>query len=396
MISRSPIRVTFVKRVVFTVALLLLVGFGGWIAVRAGVSWFGDKTAAGDTTPATPQERQIIALGRLEPSGGIVPVAALTGDRLQSLDVAKGDQVVRDQPIGTLDSQLLRQLDLQSIEARIRETEARRVAEQRAADAQIAAAQLAVQQADSTQIEIESQEKQIDLLKANLALEEKNKARLDKLSAKLVSDQEKERQALVVQKSEAELGAAEATLAKMKQASEFKLALARADLQAALAAKEKIASATPVESLGKTRDAAREQLARTTLVAPVSGTVLKVHTRAGELIANKPILQIADLSRMVCVAEVYETDVKRIQVGQRAMIHSNAFARPADKAGLRGRVVWIDNMIGTPELTSLDPFARADRRVIPVRIELDSASVREAAKFVNLQVDVTILPAASR
>jgi HlyD family secretion protein len=136
---------------------------------------------------------------------------------------------------------------------------------------------------------------------------------------------------------------------------------------------------------------ARRQLDDSTITAPAGGTILRIHTRAGEAVGTKPLLQMADLSRMACVAEVFESDVKRIEIGQRAVIRSAALPPPYDADGMAGTVVRVGNVIATPELRSLDPFAQYDRHVVEVRIDLPTGESAIAATLVNLQVEVTFL-----
>jgi HlyD family secretion protein len=111
--------------------------------------------------------------------------------------------------------------------------------------------------------------------------------------------------------------------------------------------------------------------------------------RPGELIGTTPVLQMADLSRMVVIAHVYETDVKRIHVGQTAVITSRSFESPYDKKGLEGRVTRIGNIIAKPPTRELNPLAPTDRRALDVRIELDAEDGEQAAKYVHMEVDVT-------
>src|SRR5690606_37961998 len=79
------------------------------------------------------------------------------------------------------------------------------------------------------------------------------------------------------------------------------------------------------------RQAAAAALDQSVLRAPVvegEGTVFTVFrtmVEPGELIAQTPVLDIADLSRMLCVAEVYEADAKEIKVGQAVRLRSPAF-----------------------------------------------------------------------
>jgi len=93
---------------------------------------------------------------------------------------------------------------------------------------------------------------------------------------------------------------------------------------------------------------------------------------------------------MAVNAEVYETDVKHVRPGQRAVVTSRAFLPPYDRQGLQGRVTQVGRMIAAAALRGLDPLAPSDRHVIEVRIELDEPSSRLASHYTNLQVDVRI------
>lgn len=378
------------------IVVLGLVGVGGvWTVLRlGGPSQFAgasDQQKIASLDASTRSARNVVALGRIEPSDGFISVRGLVGERIESLHVSEGDIVQRGKAVAVLASQRLRQLEIDALDVQIKEAQNRLAAEQQLADARIAAAQVAVDQAAEQDVALESQRKHIDLLKAGLALERKDLARLDGLSQKLVSSQQKERQALVVKKAEAQLAAAEATLEKMDRDTQYFLATARAKLATAKAAKQQVTASASLDSLKQNRESLLAQLEQSTIHSPAGGTVLDIYIRAGELIDNRPILRMADLTRPVCVAEVYETEVKRVAVGQRAIIRSRAFPAPADKQGIHGRVVHIEPMINSPELHSLDPFAPTDRRVVEVRIQLDPPGGRVAGRLLNLQVDVTFL-----
>ncbi len=88
---------------------------------------------------------------------------------------------------------------------------------------------------------------------------------------------------------------------------------------------------------------------------------------------------------MYAVAEVYETDVQRVRIGQRATVSSPALAAP-----LSGTVDRIGLKIGKKDVLSVDPAAKTDARVVEVRILLDDAAA--AAGLTNLEVDVAIAP----
>ncbi len=88
---------------------------------------------------------------------------------------------------------------------------------------------------------------------------------------------------------------------------------------------------------------------------------------------------------MYAVAEVYETDVHRVRLGQRATITSQALEQP-----LEGTVDKVHAKVGKQDVLNTDPAARTDARVVEVEIRLDDSA--RAAAFTNLQVDVRIAP----
>ena len=77
---------------------------------------------------------------------------------------------------------------------------------------------------------------------------------------------------------------------------------------------------------------AREALSYTTMHSPIDGVITQLNAEVGEVVMtgtmNNPgtvILQVADLSRMMLLAEVDETNVGQVQIGQKAKIHIPAF-----------------------------------------------------------------------
>jgi HlyD family secretion protein len=176
-----------------------------------------------------------------------------------------------------------------------------------------------------------------------------------------------------VARAQAELGNARTELARIKElqregvtalalrdAAQLKVDVAMAELQAAQAALE-----------------------RDTVRAPIGGQIVEVHARSGERVGPDGIAEIAEIDRMYAVAEVYETDIGRVQVGQRAVMRS-----PALTPDLEGRVERIGMKVGKLEARDPDPVARTDARVVEVEIKLDDSA--RAAALSNLQVEVAI------
>jgi multidrug efflux pump subunit AcrA (membrane-fusion protein) len=131
--------------------------------------------------------------------------------------------------------------------------------------------------------------------------------------------------------------------------------------------------------------AAEATLALDTVCAPVAGQVLAVHARAGERVDDDGIIELARNDEMYAVAEVYETDVVRVRIGQRASVRSPVLGSP-----LTGHVDRIGLRIGRQTMLDTDPVKQADARVVEVRVRLDDSE--RAAALSQLRVEVAIEP----
>jgi len=130
--------------------------------------------------------------------------------------------------------------------------------------------------------------------------------------------------------------------------------------------------------------AARASLDADRVRAPVTGQILAVHARSGERVGPPGIVEMGQTDQMYALAEVYETDVGRVRVGQRASIRSRALRRE-----LHGTVERIGLTVGQRNVLSTDPAADTDARVVEVLVRLDETS---PAALTNLQVEVVFEP----
>jgi HlyD family secretion protein len=130
---------------------------------------------------------------------------------------------------------------------------------------------------------------------------------------------------------------------------------------------------------------ARAELERAHVYSPIDGRVLAVHAREGERVGPDGIVALGRTGDMYAVAEVYESDIGRVKLGQRAVVTSPALPEP-----LTGSVDWINLQVGKLDVLGTDPAARKDARVVEVEVRLDDST--QVAGFTNLQVEVEILP----
>lgn len=124
---------------------------------------------------------------------------------------------------------------------------------------------------------------------------------------------------------------------------------------------------------------------QTEIRAPRDGVVLKVHAREGELVGPAGLLDLGHVGTMEVLAEVYESDVRRVQPGQRAEVRGEAFA-----GTLTGRVESVGWQVRPNRLLQPDPAAFTDARVVEVVVRL--ADAQPASRLSGALVDVRILP----
>jgi len=141
---------------------------------------------------------------------------------------------------------------------------------------------------------------------------------------------------------------------------------------------------------------ARAQLARlsTDLVqselrAPIAGTVLRIDARPGERPDSDGILELGATDRMEAVAEVYESDISRVRIGQTASLISE---NGGFRGQLRARVVRIAPQVRQRQVLATDPTGDADARVVEVRLALDPADAARVRDLVGLKLIVRFQP----
>ena len=120
-------------------------------------------------------------------------------------------------------------------------------------------------------------------------------------------------------------------------------------------------------------------LANSELRAPLDGTVLKINSRVGERPGESGVLELGAGDQMQAVAEVYESDINRVRVGQTVQLVSE---NGGFSGSLQARVIRIAPQVRQRSVLSTDPTGDADARVVEVRLALDptdAAKVRDRA-----------------
>jgi HlyD family secretion protein len=128
---------------------------------------------------------------------------------------------------------------------------------------------------------------------------------------------------------------------------------------------------------------AKAELARSHVRAPIDGVVLEVFARDGERVGPEGIVEIANTATMLAVAEVPESQIDLIRLGQPAWVST-----PSVTSRLTGRVAQIGRKVRQQEVVSADPSADLDARIIEVEVALDDPAA--VAALTNLRVEVEI------
>jgi HlyD family secretion protein len=331
----------------------------------------------------------VAALGRLEPQGRVVDVAAPEAGRLGRILVKQGDQVQPNQTLAYMDTYDIRRAERDYAASQLEEARSQLAAERQLGDSQIQEANTRVNQVDRPQqAAIAAQDAAIDSFEAQLNVARTDLNRFRQLNADgAISRQELDAQQAEVDRLTADLNNAKATRQQLVETRQSDLTNAQAQVQSAQADKRLAEIASRVASAEQNLNLAQAQLDRTIIKAPQAGQVLDVYIDPGEAVApgEDPILALGNTRQMYVVAEVYETDVGLVRPGQRVTINSR---NGAFEDTLTGTVEDVGRQIFKNDILDDDPAANADARVVEVRIKVDQSEA--VAGLTNLQVDVAI------
>jgi len=125
------------------------------------------------------------------------------------------------------------------------------------------------------------------------------------------------------------------------------------------------------------------------LRSPIDGLVLRVLVQPGERADGTGVLEVGANQSMEVVAEVYESDIGRIAIGQAVSIESES---GGFKGTLQGRVERISPQVRQRQVLSTDPSADADARIVEVRLSLDPAEAARVQRLAGLKVIARFQP----
>nr|WP_306268428.1 HlyD family efflux transporter periplasmic adaptor subunit [Pararhizobium sp. IMCC3301] len=357
----------------FLLPLFLITLFSGGIiglyfqppGLKAFFQFVGLQPGAGSNSPiavpvSVPDRSvaapQIVAgLGRLLPKGDVVTIALPFGAgdaRISEVLVSNGQIVDKGDTIAVLDSLGQLKASLETAQANVDVREANLNQTREAVRASIAEAEATLQRsqaaADAARQEFERAKSLFDRrVVARAALDQA-------VSLKL--------------QSERDVARAAATL------SRFTSDGIDAQVDVVVAARNLDVARAELRRAGN-------DIAKAMVMAPINGTILKVHVRAGEKPGPDGVADIGDIENMTAEVDIFQNQIALIRTGQSVEIVADALQQ-----SLRGVVSEIGLEVGRQTVTADDPAANTDARVIKVTVLLDEPSSALAARFTNLEV----------
>jgi HlyD family secretion protein len=146
-----------------------------------------------------------------------------------------------------------------------------------------------------------------------------------------------------------------------------------------------------IDTLKRRLDFARAQvrlaeaaLGNARLTAPYDGFITRKHREEGEAMdIGLPVMDIATLDDRYVRAEIDETDIGKIRLGQRTVVTADGFPG----LSFRGEVIDIKKQMGPKRLIPTDPSKMVDFKVLDVEVSLP----KECPFCIKLPVNVRII-----
>ncbi|MFS0516074.1 ABC exporter membrane fusion protein [Nostoc sp. UIC 10607] len=341
-----------------------------------------------------PKITSIAALGRLEPQGEVIRLSAPEsqgGVRVTKLMVKKGDKVRQGQVVAILDSYFPRLAALEKAQQQVLVAQA----SLNQVKAGAKAGDISAQKATIARLEAElrgetsAQQATIARLEAewrNAESENQRYQQLYKDGAISASDSDTRR--LRVDTVQQQLNEAKASLNRTMETLQKQLTEAKARLKSIseIRPTDIAAAQADVESAVASVNQAKAELDLSVVRSPITGQIMKINAWPGEIIGTTGIADLGRTQQMYVVAEVYETDIKKVRIGQSAIITSDALP-----GKLRGKVADIGLQVGKQNIFNNNPQADTDNKIVDVKIRIDNLEDNQrVAGFTDLQVEVII------
>lgn len=326
------------RKTLFIAVLASLAGFALW-NVRASRADAPKETGQEQATNRLRNSPFVVAAGRVEPASEELKIGAELDGKLAQVLVDEGDKVRKGQTLAVLvNGDYAARVAIAQATVREREAELERIAngsrhqEKRESMALVLEAEAVLANA-----RIERDRRQSLLARGAISRTEFDSADREYNVALARLAAVRERASLTD----------EGFRVEDRKRAEAELARARAQLAEA-------------ESM----------LAKTYIRSPIDGVVLRRKLRSGESVkagGTDPVVVLGDISRLRVRADVDETDVARIAVGQTVHVTAEAYGEKK----FTGKVIRIGEILGRKNVRTDEPAERVDTKILETLIELD-------------------------
>ena len=366
-----------------------IVSFYSYIRFRPSI-----QTESPTPVNTTPARVAITALGRIEPEDKVIQLSSpntVNGSRVEKLFVNQGSKVKVGQVVALLDGYQKAKVNVKQASDQVRVAQAKLAqVEAGAKTGDIDAARAAAARLESQlQGEIATGNATVARLQAELDNAQTEYNRYQKLYEQgAVSASTADVKRLQVTTLQQQLNEAQAALNRTVNTLQDQIREAKAKLTSIKEVRpEDIQLAqAEVKSAKSAVEQAKAEQELTLVKSPLTGTVLKINTKPGEMVSSEGIMEIGRTNQMYVIAEVYQTDIQKVRLGQKVTISSTALPRD-----LKGTVSEIGLLVDRQRILNINPGADTDRRIVEVKIRVNELEDNKLIMgLTNLQVDVAI------
>lgn len=345
------------------------------------------------------RSKQVVALGKLIPEGEVIKLSVANADdsRVNQILVEEGDRVAANQVIAILQGIDRTQRDLEEAQKAAELAQAK-LEQTLAGETKLA--DLAAQKANISRVESQLRNESVEKQAAIASVE----AQLKQAKLTYGRNQTLQRQGAISQQTfdqaQESLDMAQAGLNERKaQLNNTKQTLG-AEISQETENLAKLAEIRPVDvrvaeiELERAIIAVEQvkaNLEDTKVKVPISGQILRINTRVGEQVnTEEGIVELGRTDEMYAIAEVYETDIGKVHIGQSAIISSEY---GGFEGQIKGTVEHLGLQVGGKELTETsdeDPTQDENSRIVEVKIRIKPQDSKKVSGLTNMKVRVEI------
>jgi len=357
----------------------------------------GSKTE-NEALPVSVKIESVVALGRIEPEGEVIRLSVpnAADSRVNEIRVREGDRVEEQQVIAVLQGAERRQADLSSAYALVRQRQAE-LAQQQNGNVKPAALEAQRETIARLQAQLSTQrgQRQATLERAQAVLKESQTKyqRYQRLATAGAIEQIELDVALRdYETAQADLALEQSTQAETERTLSAQISEEQArltELSQVLPENVEIAAAQ-LEQAQMQVSQSQADLDDVLVRAPVAGQILRINTQIGEQVnTQQGIVELAQTDQMMVIAEVYETDIRKVSLNQPVRITSEYGGVEAD---LTGKVDQIGLQIAKANFgeEGADPTQDVNARIVIVKIRLDAEDSERVSALTGMQVRVAI------